>query len=89
MPTKKTKKKAPAKVPIDAGTAVKLEKKLRDGLIGSPAHIIDGPPSPMKKKARTVDLDGATVARFANHLKAQLIGSSAHIFEPPKKKQKK
>ena len=89
MPTKKAKKKAPAKVPIDAGTAVKLEKKLRDGLIGSPAHIIDGPPSPKKKKSTTVDLDGATVARFANHLKSRLIGSSAHIFEAAKKKKKK
>ena len=87
MATAKPKKKAPAKVPIDAKTAVKLEAKLRDGLAGSPAHIIDGPYPTKKTKSTTVDLDGPTVARFANHLRAKLIASAAYIFDDSKKKK--
>jgi len=84
----KPKKKAPVKVPIDVKTAIKLEAKLRHGLIGSPAHIIDGPPSPLKhKKSTTVDLDGPTVARFADHLRKKLISSASYIFDDDKKKK--
>ena len=85
-----TKSKPPAKVPIDTKTAVKLEAKLRNGLTGSPAHIIDGPaPEKKKTKSATIELDGATVARFADYLRRQLIASEAHIFEDGEEQKKK
>jgi hypothetical protein len=84
------KPKAPAKVTIDAGAAVKLEAALRNGLTGSPAHIVDVPPKPKPgpKKSTSVALDASTVARFANHLRDKLTASGAYIFPGEAKKKK-
>jgi hypothetical protein len=84
------KPKAPVKVTIDPGSAVKLEAALRKGLTGSPAHIVDVPPKPKTsvKKSTSVELDARTVARFADHLRDKLTASGAYIFPDEAKKKK-
>jgi hypothetical protein len=86
----KAKPKGPVRVTIDTRSAAKLERALRHGLCGSPAHIIEGPPNPKDiKKSASVDLDPSTVARFAEHLKDKLIASGAHIICDDDDKKKK
>jgi hypothetical protein len=81
MATKKPK--GPVKVTIDEQSACNLEAALRAGLTGSPAHILDDPSKPIKKKRpkkpATIQLDARTVARFADHLRKTLTASGAHI----------
>ncbi len=80
MATKKPK--GPVKVTIDEQSACNLEAALRAGLTGSPAHILDDPSQPIKKRKKkpaTIQLDARTVARFADHLRKTLTASAAHI----------
>jgi hypothetical protein len=72
-----TKKRATARVQMDAETVHRFESALRDGLVGSSAVMMTDNKTPKLKRSASVELDAPTAARISEALRAGLVSSGA------------